>query len=479
MLFRKYLLIAAVVSLPGQAAAQRLGDAAPPLRGIVVEQGETAPVVGAVVRLLDENFVPVASVTTDAEGAFAFPAVRPGRYTMQAADRDLVSALSEEIEVIAGSESQSIVLTLPSPLIRSANDCASGQLPGNGTLIGVVRDEDMAVALPGARITLRWQDGTATLSLETTTDGGGRYHFCSVPLRTSVTARIEAYGRGVSESSFMIASSALSRQDFAVGLFTRASGRQIDGLRRGGEADPGTITGVLHDSDTGQPVSGALLSLVGTSLQQLTDIQGRFRFTGLTPREYTLHVQHLGYGRQSEALEISGGSDITLNLFLTPRAIVLEGVTVQARSALASARRASPTAFRAIAGDEMRLLELRGARVADALRERVTGLVIAEGTFETPEGLSPICIEWSRRNMTIETGGSGQFPFCDMVVLYIDDARISNPGDVLRGLQLTDFESIQLLSPLEAGTRFGLDAARGVLLLHTRGRGPYTDSRRN
>jgi hypothetical protein len=479
MHFQKFLLIALLTSLPGQAVAQRVGDVTPPLRGMVVEQGETAPVVGAVVRLLDESFVPVASVTTDAEGAFAFRSVPPGRYVMQAADRDLVSALSEEFDVVDSDEPRSMVLTLPSPLIRLASDCASGQRPGYGTLIGVVRDEDVEVALPVARITLRWQDESGERNSETTTDGGGRYHFCSVPVGTSITSRIEAYGRGVAESSFVIASYALSRQDFAVGLFTRASVRQIDGLRRGGDADPGTITGVLHDSNTGQPVSGALMSLVGTSLQQLTDVQGRFRFAGLTPRIYTLHVQHLGYGRQSEALEVAGGSDITLNLFLTPRAIELEGVTVQARSALERARRASPTAFRAITGGEIRLLEMRGARVADALRERVTGLLIAEGMFSTPEGDSPICIQWSRRNMTIEPGGGGRFPFCDMVVLYIDDTRISNPGDVLRGLQLTDFESIQLLSPLEAGTRFGLDAARGVLLLHTRGRGPYADPPRN
>ncbi|CAN5720551.1 hypothetical protein BH23GEM6_BH23GEM6_13690 [soil metagenome] len=462
------------------AFGQLRPDSAKAIEGIVVELGESTPVAGAVVRLMDVDFSLRSTVVTDQQGLFYFPDVQPGRYLLQAEGRDFLSTLSDEVHVQQGVAAEPVVLTVPSALVQLVSSCDGAQSPGSGTLVGVVRDGDTDVALPGARVMIRWEEESRVRTSEAVTDAGGRYHFCSVPVGLRLESRVQAYGRGASETEFALPPAPLSRHDFVLGLFTRGSSRQVQqGVRRGGEADPGSLSGTIVDAETRLPVTGAVVSLVGTSLQQVTDQQGRFRFAGLTPRTYTIHVQHLGYGRQSEGVDLPGGTDVAIDLHLAPQAIRLDGVTVQARIALESARRASPTAMRVIAGDEMRLMELRGARISDVLKERATGVTIAEGRFSTPEGDSPICIQWSRRNPTLTPSRSGQNPYCDMVVVYIDDVRISNPGDVLRGLQLTDFESVQLLSPLEAGVRFGLDAARGVLLLHSRGRGPFTDSARN
>lgn len=49
----------------------------------------------------------------------------------------------------------------------------------------------------------------------------------------------------------------------------------------------------------------------------------------------------------------------------------------------------------------------------------------------------------------------------------------------LRSLDLLQFESIQYLSPMEAGFRYGLDAGeRGALVLWTRGFGPFASEAR-
>jgi hypothetical protein len=450
------------------------------LRGIVIEQGDNAAIPGAVVTLMDESFVVRASTVTDESGIFTFTGAT-GRFTLQAEFGGLLSALSEPVEVAEDDEVE-VVLALPSPLVLLAGQCAEEQRPGFGVLVGILRDANSEVVLPAGRVALRWQTEGGTSRIEAVTDGGGRYHFCSLPLGVPITARVQAFGRGASESQFVLPEAPLARQDFELGLRTRTpTAAEVQrGPTRGGATDPGTLIGRLVDVETRQPIAGAAVSLVGTPLQSVTDAQGRFRFDQLTPRSYTLHVQHLGYGRQSEAIEVPGGTDVSLTLRLAPQAIALEGVTVRSRSPMQQARLSSPTTFRGLAGADLRTMELRGAQVVDALRERINGLTIMEGSFDTADGISPICVTAGRRNPTAQApGATGQRPYCHMVTVFMDDIRIMAPGMVLRGMSVSDVESVQFMTPLDAGIRFGLDAANGVLVIYTRGRGPFRDTARN
>ena len=86
------------------------------------------------------------------------------------------------------------------------------------------------------------------------------------------------------------------------------------------------------------------------------------------------------------------------------------------------------------------------------------------------------CIE-SRRG-----GGGGRS--CNMVAIVIDGVSIymKDAQAVLifvSSLNLHHFESMEYLSPVDAGTRYGLDAsARGALVLWHRGMGPYRSEAR-
>ncbi len=57
----------------------------------------------------------------------------------------------------------------------------------------------------------------------------------------------------------------------------------------------GRIEGVVTDKDTGQPVFGASVQIVGTMLGDMTDTDGKYSIKGVEPGIYTLRVTHISY----------------------------------------------------------------------------------------------------------------------------------------------------------------------------------------
>lgn len=58
---------------------------------------------------------------------------------------------------------------------------------------------------------------------------------------------------------------------------------------------PATLYGVVTDAQTGNPVNGAVIELVGTSWSDTSDYSGGFRITGIEPGTYTVRVSHPDY----------------------------------------------------------------------------------------------------------------------------------------------------------------------------------------
>lgn len=447
------------------------------LEGWVVTQYWLDPVAAAEVILMDGEMVPVERARSDEEGRFRLPLPPPGTYHLQARLEGVSSAMAGPVSVVAGADPPApMVLEMPSPLVAYAVGCVEEE--GTDTpsvLVGVAYEAKAEVLLPGARILARWTEHEAgpVMVAETSADGQGRYRLCTIPAGVEVSVWAGLVGR-MSEpvEGIRVAAGSIGRADIALDLETaRPEVGRVDAVR-GAEEDPSTLAGTLLDATTGQAVGFAVVRLAATSGELETDRAGSFRFDRVDPGRHVLEVRHLAYGVQSVELDVAGGTDVRLDLRLAPRALALEGIDVTARARLDPDRRANPLAARVAAGEELLRAQERGATV-DQVARLFPNIRVELVDRPGPGAEGPEVWIWSpgRGMPCMEPSPRCPRP---MVAVFVDGVRIAAPQYFLYNLQVTEFESIEYVSPLSGAIRYGLDAGHhGVLLLWTRGRGPH------
>lgn len=101
----------------------------------------------------------------------------------------------------------------------------------------------------------------------------------------------------------------------------------------GRPAPVGVVSGTVVDAETDEPIAGATLWLVDTEHRAETDEDGRFAMPEVEPGDYTLEVERLGYGTHAESIEVPADRNLRLRIRITPTAIELAPLAVDARSA--------------------------------------------------------------------------------------------------------------------------------------------------
>jgi hypothetical protein len=119
--------------------------------------------------------------------------------------------------------------------------------------------------------------------------------------------------------------------------------------------------------------------------------------------------------------------------------------------------------------------EERGASAHEVLRRASPGLQVRE--IHQAVGPPIVCVQSNRRVQTLTDGG------CQMVQVVVDGTRIApqESGDFLRTLSASEIESIEFLPPAQASIVYGTggNLANGVVVVYTRGKGPYASPLRN
>ena len=95
----------------------------------------------------------------------------------------------------------------------------------------------------------------------------------------------------------------------------------------------GVVTGVIKDKYTQELLTGATILLEGTSLGAQSDLEGKFKITGITPGSYNIKLQYIGY--QPKTLfnvVVTSGNVQTFNIELEPESKGLNEVVVQRRT---------------------------------------------------------------------------------------------------------------------------------------------------
>jgi hypothetical protein len=93
----------------------------------------------------------------------------------------------------------------------------------------------------------------------------------------------------------------------------------------------GKISGKITDTDTGEPIIGANVSLVNTSLGASTNIEGEYVILNVLPGTYAVRISYVGYQSQLiEGVRVVAGVTRPLDVKIKVAAVEIGDVIVTA-----------------------------------------------------------------------------------------------------------------------------------------------------
>jgi hypothetical protein len=99
------------------------------------------------------------------------------------------------------------------------------------------------------------------------------------------------------------------------------------------QAQKGIIRGVIKDKSDRQTIIGASVQLKGSDsvnvANTITDVQGQFIFSNLSPGPYSIHISFIGYETLYERLSLQPNEEIILEFKLQQSSLNLKTVTVE------------------------------------------------------------------------------------------------------------------------------------------------------
>jgi len=192
----------------------------------------------------------------------------------------------------------------------------------------------------------------------------------------------------------------------------------------------------------------------GTELSALSGPNGRFELRGIPSGNQRLVLEHLSYGRHARRLTIEPAREITIEARISTQAIELAPLLVESLSDLERRRITTGSQINEVTREELDLAHRTGRTLAEIMRERIPGTSVRPGRF------GGVCVEFR--------GGRAAGGPCRELTVFLDGIRISDPGVLYTMMPPDNVERMELLSPAQAGSRYGSISGSGVLLVETR-----------
>lgn len=207
------------------------------------------------------------------------------------------------------------------------------------------------------------------------------------------------------------------------------------------------IRGKVSSKTTGEPLSGATVTVKGTTVTTATDADGNFSINSPRPNAI-LVISYVGMTFQELAAPQSG----ILNVQLEERAgsvieeVVVVGYGTQRKSVVTGA----------ISSVKSKDLEnVPSNRIEQSLQGRVAGVTIAQNSGQ-PGSASTVRV---RGITTFGEGGNNP--------LWVVDGVVLDPG-AIGFVNQSDIESIEVLKDAASAAIYGTRAATGVILITTK-----------
>lgn len=115
----------------------------------------------------------------------------------------------------------------------------------------------------------------------------------------------------------------------------------------------GNIIGVVKDKNTQETLVGVAAALEGTTLSAATDLDGKFKITGIAPGSYNLKLSFIGYQSQTIFnIVVTTGNDNILAVELEPATENLKEVTVTSNTF--GKRTETPLSVQSLSAEEIK-----------------------------------------------------------------------------------------------------------------------------
>lgn len=165
----------------------------------------------------------------------------------------------------------------------------------------------------------------------------------------------------------------------------------INAQAQGNKAEVGKISGTLIDQDTGEPMIGVTVYVIGTDLGAVTDLDGKYTIRKVPVGTYSLKFSMVGYATYSvEEVSVESGEIAEVSVTMAQQAQEIKGIVVKAKAlknneaALLAHRKSSVAVSDATSREEM---TASGAGNAADAMTRVTGASVVGGKYVYIRGL--------------------------------------------------------------------------------------------
>jgi len=133
------------------------------------------------------------------------------------------------------------------------------------------------------------------------------------------------------------------------------------------QAQAGTVAGKVTDAATGNPVSGAQVTVAGTGLGAMSGDDGQYRIANVPAGTYVVIARRIGYQELRQAnVSVAGGATATVNLAMRETENILTAVAVTGTRNEPEKVLESPNQIGVISSE--RIAERPAVTVADNLR---------------------------------------------------------------------------------------------------------------
>jgi TonB-linked SusC/RagA family outer membrane protein len=254
----------------------------------------------------------------------------------------------------------------------------------------------------------------------------------------------------------------------AIGATLRAFlvlGGLVGGISAVAQAQQGTVAGRVTDQASGQPLVGARVTVMGTSLIAQTSADGRYTLSRVPGGQLTVRASAVGFGAASRVVTVNPGETAVVDLVLALSPYSLDEVRVTATGDQAK-REVGNAISRIDAPKEVEKGNIQ--TLTDLLGSRTPGVEVLPGTLTG----SP-----SR----VRVRGTNSLSLNNEPVYVVDGIRIisqnrsssvcdvgCSPPSRVNDLSPDEIESVQVAKGPSASSLYGTDAANGVIVITTK-----------